>query len=117
MSAFLRDARLTAASLRGFVLWSWWYGNIGLPKLERVGVTTPAVVGRTHQRSSVGWESLSGRKSPSLSVLGVTLFRCSASCVGFGNLHLLRNLFTSPKLLSLLTCHFSRYPLFSFYSL
>ena len=63
MFAFLRDARLTAASLQGFVLWFWSYGSVGLPKLERVRITTSAVVGRTRRRSSVGWESLSGRKS------------------------------------------------------
>lgn len=41
MFAFLRDARLTAASLQGFVLWFWLYGSVGLPKLERVRITTP----------------------------------------------------------------------------
>lgn len=62
MSAFLRATRLTAASLQGFVLWFWWYGTVGLPKLRRVSVTSP-VVGRSRRQSFVGWKSLSGRKS------------------------------------------------------
>lgn len=105
MSAFLRDASLTAASLQGFVLWFWSYGSVGLPKLERVSVTTSPANGRV--RCEALWAGSLWEKVTSHSVLGVPLFRCSASCVSLGNLHLLRNFSTSPKLMSLLTCHFS----------